>query len=121
MEDNTQEPKLIFGLNPFSTALNSILLTILSGLLNAVYFCTNFEAKEIDLAKTTTDNPWYITFPLFIIAWVMMNRYIDWRYDFPPHTISIKHFLRKMIYLTIFVVAESMCKVFFINHLISII
>ena len=74
MEENTQEIKLIFGLNPFATAINAILLTIMSGLLNAVYFCSNFEPNQIDWATTTTDNPWYITFPLFIIAWVMMNR-----------------------------------------------
>lgn len=121
MEENTQESKLIFGLSPFATALNAILLTIISGLLNAVYFCTHFEENHIDWANTTTDNPWYITFPLFVIAWVMMNRYIDWRYEIAPNVISLKHFLRKIIYLTIFVIAESTCKVFFINNLISLI
>ena len=121
MEENTQEPKLIFGLHPLATALNAILITVLSSLLNAVYFCTHYEANQIDWANTSVENPWYITFPLFVVAWIMMAKYIDWRYEVPELTFSVRHFLRKLIYLAIFVIAESTCKVFFINQLISLI
>lgn len=121
MEENTQDSKLIFGLSPLATALNAFLLTILSGLFNAVYFCVHFESNQIDLVNTKVENPWYITFPLFVVAWIMIAKYIDWRYEVSELTFSLRHFLRKLIYLTIFVIVESICKVFFINHLVSLI
>lgn len=112
--------KLIFGLGPFATLINSVLLLFLSPFLNAIYFCVNFSEHTIDLVKNPVENPWYITFPLFLISWLMFVRYIEWRYGISPKDFSIKNIMYKMFFLLVFIIVESTLKIFFIHNLISV-
>jgi len=119
-QDNTQSgTKLIFGLSPFATLINSILVIFFSALLNAAYFCVNYAESE--LAKDATlETPWYIAFPLFFLSWIMLSRYVTWRYGLVVGKVTFKDFLIKTIYIIFLVLLENILKAIFVYKLITV-
>jgi hypothetical protein len=118
ISNKNEKESLIFGLTPFATEINSILLLLFSSILNAVYFCVHLDEKSVDFTKTPIDNPWYISYPLFVLSWLMFIRYIEWKHDIGNFT--IKSFLYKLFYLIILVVIESFVKIYLIKKLVDV-
>jgi hypothetical protein len=72
---NDVKQKLIFGLSPKATLINSFVLAILSEILWSL-----FAAKQLKL-DLSIDVPWYVNMPLIFLSIFMFMRWIDFKFD----------------------------------------
>ena len=102
-----QDKKIIFGLSPVATLVNSFLLITLNQLIWAIKYIKIIPAGTKDLNTINVEVPWYYDFPLDMLVIFMVWKWVESKYDIKPGELTWKSVKFKYIYTIFFIWALS--------------
>ena len=99
--------KIIFGLSPQSTLINSFILLVLSSLIWALKFAQQFsfgttiQSVLLDQKDMVDNVPWYYDFPIVGLSIFMLIRWVENKFKLEKEDNTWKAFRYKYLYIII--------------------
>ena len=114
-----ENKKIIFGLSPVSTFVNSIILFVISQIIWVIRFAQQIPANTKDLKSLNIDVEWYWDIPVQMFALFMMWRWVEFKYelnfsDFNWKTIRYKYIYTVFLFWLASIIIKSNLLLFFL-------
>lgn len=93
-----EDKKIIFGLSPRATLVNSVVLLVLSSVFWVLRFVQQMPPNVKDLKSLKIEVEWYYDLPLQLLSIIMVWRWVEFKFDLKPGEFSWKAIKYKFFY-----------------------
>lgn len=119
--EQTDNPKLLFGLSPKNTFINAVIILFVA---QVFWFLGLLQRLPSDYSPGKINSPihvpWYYDLPLYFLSIFMMLRWIEYTFKLDKRDMSWRAIKYKFVYLALsYSLAETLIKFFLLTLFLS--